>query len=102
MVEHPDRGIASREPDYQRTMNPARRAELVRAPAAADVCSPPKCGSASAYYGMRALLTLYLDQAFPVRRPDVDRLYGGFTALVYLTPLIGGLLADRISGRSAR
>ena len=43
------------------------------------------------------------DQAFPLQRPgSATGLYGGFTALVYLTPLIGGLLADRISARSAR
>jgi POT family proton-dependent oligopeptide transporter len=47
------------------------------------------------YYGMRALLTLYLTQHFLFSDQTTNGLYGGFTALVYLTPLVGGLLADR-------
>src|SRR3954447_2379357 len=48
------------------------------------------------YYGMRALLTLYLAQHFLFSDTTTTGLYGGFTALVYLTPLVGGLLPDRI------
>ena len=50
------------------------------------------------YYGMRALLTLYLAQHFLFSDTTTTGLYGGFTALVYLTPLIGGLMADRYLG----
>ena len=50
------------------------------------------------YYGMRALLTLYLAQHFLFSDQTTTGLYGGFTALVYLTPLIGGLMADRYLG----
>lgn len=50
------------------------------------------------YYGMRALLTLYLAQHFLFSDTTTTSVYGGFTALVYLTPLIGGLLADRYLG----
>jgi len=50
------------------------------------------------YYGMRALLTLYLVNHFFFSDQTTNGLYGGFTALVYLTPLIGGLIADRILG----
>lgn len=50
------------------------------------------------YYGMRALLTLYLTQHFLFSDQTTNGLYGGFTALVYLTPLIGGILADRYLG----
>ena len=50
------------------------------------------------YYGMRALLTLYLTKHFLFSDTTTTGLYGGFTALVYLTPLIGGLLADRYLG----
>jgi POT family proton-dependent oligopeptide transporter len=50
------------------------------------------------YYGMRALLTLYLAQHFLFSDTTTAGIYGGFTALVYLTPLIGGLLADRFLG----
>lgn len=50
------------------------------------------------FYGMRALLTLYLANYFLFSDQTTNGLYGGFTALVYLTPLIGGLLADRYLG----
>lgn len=50
------------------------------------------------FYGMRALLTLYLAKHFLFSDQTTAGLYGGFTALVYLTPLIGGLLADRYLG----
>lgn len=50
------------------------------------------------YYGMRALLTLYLANFFLFSDTTTNSLYGGFTALVYLTPLVGGLIADRYLG----
>ncbi len=50
------------------------------------------------YYGMRALLTLYLADHFLFNDTTTTSLYGGFTALVYLTPLVGGLIADRYLG----
>src|SRR5690349_20817987 len=50
------------------------------------------------YYGMRALLTLYLTKHFLFSDQTTTGLYGGFTALVYLTPLVGGLIADRYLG----
>jgi POT family proton-dependent oligopeptide transporter len=50
------------------------------------------------YYGMRALLTLYLTKHFIFGDRAATGLYGGFTALVYLTPLVGGYLADQYLG----
>ncbi|ATY33663.1 peptide MFS transporter [Sphingomonas psychrotolerans] len=50
------------------------------------------------FYGMRALLTLYLTQHFMFGDRQATGIYGGFTALVYLTPLIGGYLADQFLG----
>ena len=56
------------------------------------------------YYGMRALLTLYLTKHFVLGDHAATGLYGGYTALVYLTPLVGGLVADQFLGskRSVR
>ena len=56
------------------------------------------------YYGMRALLTLYLTKHFVLGDRAATGLYGGYTALVYLTPLVGGLVADQLFGakRSVR
>jgi len=50
------------------------------------------------YYGMRALLTLYLADHFLFRDPVINGLYGAFAALVYLTPFFGGMMADRYLG----
>ena len=50
------------------------------------------------YYGMRALLTLYLTKHFVLGDHAATGLYGGYTALVYLTPLIGGFIADQYLG----
>lgn len=50
------------------------------------------------YYGMRALLIFYLTQHFLFNDHDAQAIYGAYTSLVYLTPLIGGILADRFLG----
>jgi POT family proton-dependent oligopeptide transporter len=54
------------------------------------------------YYGMRALLVLFLiDTAtggFGWTQEKASQLYGWYTGLVYLTPIIGGWLADRYLG----
>jgi len=55
------------------------------------------------YYGMRALLTLFLVSTMAKggwewTREDAMQLYGWYTGLVYLTPLIGGILADKFTG----
>ncbi|MEI8259326.1 MAG: peptide MFS transporter, partial [Deltaproteobacteria bacterium] len=51
------------------------------------------------YYGMRALLVLYLTQKIKLPRQHALEIYGLYTGLVYLTPLLGGYLADKILGR---
>src|SRR6185369_5268312 len=50
------------------------------------------------YYGMRAILTLYLVNHFLFSDTTSTGIYGGFTALVYLTPLVGGFIADQYLG----
>ena len=51
------------------------------------------------YYGMRALLTLYLVKQLKFARPDALAVYATYTGLVYLTPIAGGYFADRLLGR---
>jgi POT family proton-dependent oligopeptide transporter len=51
------------------------------------------------YYGMRALFVLYLVKALGMSEAAAASLYGSYTGLVYLTPLIGGYLADRYWGQ---
>ena len=50
------------------------------------------------FYGMRGLLIFYLTQHFLLDDAAANGQYGAYTALVYLTPLIGGVLADRYLG----
>ena len=50
------------------------------------------------YYGMRAILVLFMTKALMFDKAFASSLYGGYTSLVYLTPLIGGYIADRYWG----
>lgn len=55
------------------------------------------------YYGMRALLVLFLissitDGGWGWERKEALHLYGIYTGLVYLTPIFGGLIADKLLG----
>lgn len=55
------------------------------------------------YYGMRALLTLYMvKELFNHLGTEADTkalgIYGSYTAMVYLFPVVGGIIADRILG----
>ena len=51
------------------------------------------------YYGMRALLIFYLVQHWMFSDSEASVIYGAYTALVYITPVVGGYLADRYLGQ---
>src|SRR3546814_6297752 len=51
------------------------------------------------YYGMRALLVLYLTKHWLFSDGDASMVYGAYTALVYITPVIGGYIADKYLGQ---
>ncbi|MGJ8558822.1 MAG: peptide MFS transporter [Litorimonas sp.] len=51
------------------------------------------------YYGMRALLIFYLTKHFLFTDGQAYGIYGAYTTLVYITPVIGGMLADRYLGQ---
>jgi len=50
------------------------------------------------YYGMRAILVYYLTKQMGYQRADALAMYGLYTALVYITPIFGGWLADKYLG----
>ena len=51
------------------------------------------------YYGMRALLVFYMIKGFlGYNDKQAYAVYGAYTALVYMTPYFGGMLADRVLG----
>ncbi len=50
------------------------------------------------YYGMRALFVLFMAKAMLFDKAFASQIYGSYTGLVYLTPLLGGYMADRYWG----
>ena len=53
------------------------------------------------FYGMRALLVYYMTKQLRIEQQQASMIYGLYTATVFLTPLAGGVLADRWLGRKA-
>ncbi len=51
------------------------------------------------YYGMRALLIFYLTKHWLFDDSNANLIYGAYTSLVYITPVLGGYLADRWLGQ---
>lgn len=51
------------------------------------------------YYGMRALLILYMTKELLYADEKAYGIYGAYTALVYATPVIGGVMADKVLGQ---
>jgi len=50
------------------------------------------------FYGMRAILTLFMVNSLLMKESDASLVYGGFLGLCYLTPMLGGFVADRFFG----
>lgn len=50
------------------------------------------------FYGMRAILTLFMVNSLLMKEEDAALIYGGFLGLCYLTPMLGGFIADRFFG----
>lgn len=53
------------------------------------------------FYGMRAILALFLVHALGFSKKESALIYGGFLGLCYLTPMLGGFLSDRFFGNRA-
>ncbi len=50
------------------------------------------------FYGMRALLSLFLAEALLMGETEASIIYGGFLGLCYLTPMLGGYISDKYLG----
>ena len=50
------------------------------------------------YYGMRAIFILFMTKVLLMKDGDASQIYGSYTGLVYLTPLLGGYLCDKFLG----
>ena len=62
------------------------------------VCFATEMWERFSYYGMRALLILYLTKHWEFSDTTSYLIYGAYTSLVYIMPVFGGMLADQILG----
>ena len=97
MVDTPSASTATPPPDITH-VNPAEEKTWFGHPRQLARLFTTEMWERFGFYGMRALLTLYLTKHFVFGDRTATGLYGGFTALVYLTPLVGGYLADQYLG----
>ena len=83
--------------------------QTVSSPAATDflghprglvICFLTEMWERFSYYGMRALLIFYLTQHFLFSDQSAFSIYAAYLSLVYVTPVIGGIVADRYLGPS--
>lgn len=51
------------------------------------------------YYGMRALLVYYMTKQLLIGQETSSLIYGIYTACAYFTPIVGGVIADRLLGK---
>jgi POT family proton-dependent oligopeptide transporter len=76
-----------------------RREEVVGHPRGLFVLFYAEMWERFSYYGMRALLILYLTKFWLFSDGKSNLIYGAYTALVFITPVLGGYLADRWLGQ---
>ena len=72
--------------------------EFLGHPKGLFVCFATEMWERFSYYGMRALLILYLTKHWEFSDAKSYVIYGAYTSLVYIMPVFGGMLADRILG----
>lgn len=72
--------------------------EFLGHPKGLVICFLTEMWERFSYYGMRGLLIFYLTQHFLFSDETSAGIYGAYISLVYITPVIGGLVADRYLG----
>lgn len=77
---------------------PARASHAHRHPPGLYVLFFTELWERYSFYSMMAILTLYMDEVLHFDAARIGRVYGGYIGGVYLLPLVGGLLADRVLG----
>ena len=51
------------------------------------------------FFGMRTLLVYYMTKQLMIDQQRSSLIYGGYAAAVYFTPIVGGIIADRVIGK---
>ena len=74
------------------------KTDLLGHPKGLFVCFATEMWERFSYYGMRALLILYLTKHWEFSDTTSYLIYGAYTSLVYIMPVFGGMLADQILG----
>ena len=77
---------------------PAASGEFLGHPNGLVVCFFTEMWERFSYYGMRALLIFYLTQHFLFSDEVATGIYAAYISLVYITPVLGGVIADRYLG----
>lgn len=72
--------------------------EFMGHPIGLTICFMTEMWERFSYYGMRTLLTVFLIQHFLFSTKEAGMIYGAYTGLVYLLPVLGGWFADRYLG----
>jgi POT family proton-dependent oligopeptide transporter len=85
--------------NYDASSRGGRPAELFGHPAGLTVLFLTEMWADFSYYGMRALLVYYMTRRLGFTIAAASTIYGLYTASAHLTPLAGGLLADRWLGK---
>ena len=85
--------------DSSSTLNPETLPTLFGHPTALFTLFFAEMWERFSYYGMRALLVFYMIKGFlGYNDAEAYRIYGAYAGMVYMTPFIGGMIADRLLG----
>ncbi len=80
------------------TLDSSASDEFFGHPKGLVICFLTEMWERFSYYGMRALLIFYLTQHFLFSDEVAAGIFGAYISLVYITPVIGGIVADRYLG----
>jgi proton-dependent oligopeptide transporter, POT family len=85
--------------NHPRSFDPSKQSELLGHPTGLYTLFFAEMWERFSYYGMRALLIFYMIKGFlGYGDREANAVYGAYTALVYMTPFFGGMIADRYLG----
>ena len=84
---------------FRRALDETRADDLFGHPRGLYVLFFTEMWERFSYYGMRALLVYYMVKQLMIPHTQASEIYGWYTGLVYLTPVFGGWLADRVIGQ---
>ena len=92
-------GLLATHRGHQVAGQPGRSDEVIGHPRGLFVLFYAEMWERFSYYGMRALLVLYLTKFWLFTDGKANLIYGAYGSLVYITPVLGGYIADRWLGQ---